>query len=93
DGTKRNESSFSWQANEPGVHFIGLTVDDGLGLENSVAKESIRVLINRPVKAVVASQIASCTGQTVLFNSSQSFDPDGDPFSVNWNFGNGASSD
>jgi PKD repeat protein len=93
DGTKRNESSFTWQASEPGVHFIGLTVDDGLGLENSVAKESIRVLINRPVKAVVASEIASCTGQTVLFNSSQSFDPDGDPFSVNWNFGDGASSD
>ncbi|MFY0698456.1 MAG: PKD domain-containing protein [Balneola sp.] len=93
DGTKRNESSFTWQASEPGVHFIGLTVNDGLGLENSIAEESIRILINRPVKAVVASEIASCTGQTVLFNSSQSFDPDGDPFSVNWSFGNGASSD
>ena len=78
DGSKRNESSFTWQAPEPGVHFIGLTVDDGLGLKNSVTTESIRVLINRPVKAVVEPEIASCTGQTVLFNSSQSFDPDGD---------------
>lgn len=93
DGTKRNESSFTWQAMEPGVHIIGLTIDDGLGLQNSVTKESIRVLINRPVKAVVASQISSCTGQTVLFNSSQSFDPDGDAFSVAWDFGNGQSSD
>lgn len=93
DGTKRNESSFTWQAKEAGVHFIGLTIDDGLGLQNSITKESVRVLINRPVKAVVASQIASCTGQTVLFNSSQSFDPDGDAFSVNWDFGNGQTSD
>ncbi len=93
DGTKRNESEFTWQANEPGVHIIGLTIDDGLGLDNSITKETIRVLINRPVKAVVDSQIQSCTGQTVLFNSSRSFDPDGDPFSVKWDFGNGVSSD
>jgi PKD repeat protein len=93
DGSKRNESSFTWQAPEPGVHFIGLTVDDGLGLKNSVTTESIRVLINRPVKAVVEPEIASCTGQTVLFNSSQSFDPDGDPFSVKWDFGNGVTSE
>jgi len=93
DGTNRNESSFTWQADEPGVHIIGLTINDGLGLENSVTSESIRVLINRPVKAIVASEIASCTGQTVLFNSSESFDPDGDAFSVNWDFGNGETSD
>lgn len=93
DGTKRNESSFTWQASEAGVHIIGLTINDGLGLQNSITTESIRVLINRPVKAVVASQIASCTGQTVLFNSSQSFDPDGDAFSVNWDFGNGVTSE
>ncbi len=93
DGSKRTEASFSWTAPEPGVHIIGLTVDDGLGLSNSKNTESIRVLVNRPVQAVVESEIASCTGQTVLFNSSRSFDPDGDPFSVRWDFGNGTSSD
>ncbi len=93
DGTKRNESKFTWQAPKPGVHFIGLTINDGLGLQNSITTESIRVLINRPVKVVVASEINSCTGQTVLFNSSESFDPDGDAFSVKWDFGNGVTSD
>lgn len=93
DGSKRTEASFSWTATEPGVHIIGLTVDDGLGLSNSTNTESIRVLINRPVQAVVDSEIASCTGQTVLFNSSRSFDPDGDAFSVKWDFGNGITSD
>lgn len=93
DGSKRREASFTWTAPEPGVHILGLVVDDGLGLSNSVEKESVQVLINRPVKAVVDSVISSCTGQSVLFNSSNSFDPDGDPFKVSWNFGNGKFSD
>ncbi|MEO1022543.1 MAG: PKD domain-containing protein [Bacteroidota bacterium] len=93
DGSKRKEASFTWQAPVPGVHIIGLTLDDKKGLDNSVNTESIQVLVNRPVKAVVESQISSCTGQTVLFNSSQSFDPDGDPFKVQWDFGNGVTSE
>lgn len=93
DGTKRRESAFTWRAPEPGVHFVTLKVDDQLGLANSVINESITVMVNRPVEAVVDSVIASCSGQTVLFNSSQSFDPDGDAFRVNWNFGNGDTSE
>ncbi len=93
DGTKRKESSFSWTAPEPGIHFIGLTLNDGLGLSNSVNSESIRVMVNRPVQAVVDSVITSCSGQTVLFNSSRSYDPDGDAFRAQWDFGNGVTSD
>lgn len=93
DGSKRNESSFSWTAPEPGVHIISLTVNDGKGLANSQNEELIQVLINRPAKAVVDSLLQSCTGQTVLFNSSRSYDPDGDAFQVNWDFGDGVTSD
>lgn len=92
DGTKRKEAAFTWQAPEPGVHFIGLTINDGLSLQNSATQQSIRVLVNRAVEAVVDSVISSCTGQTVLFNSSRSYDPDGDAFGVNWEFGNGQTS-
>jgi PKD repeat protein len=93
DGTKRRESAFTWKAPDTGVHFVGLTVRDGLGLNNSITEESITVMINRPVEAVVDSLISSCTGQTVLFNSSQSYDPDGDAFRVSWDFGNGVTSE
>tara|TARA_R110000868_G_scaffold37111_1_gene131282 strand:+ start:20290 stop:25005 length:4716 start_codon:yes stop_codon:yes gene_type:complete len=93
DGSKRKEASFSWAAPESGIHFIGLTVNDGLGLQNSINTESVRVMINRPVQAVVDSVITSCTGQTVLFNSSRSYDPDGDAFRAVWDFGNGQTSD
>ncbi len=89
DGSKRNEASFSWRAPEFGVHIIGLTVNDGLGLSNSSNQETIRVLINRPVEAMVDSLISTCSGQTVLFNSSSSYDPDGNNFDVTWYFGNG----
>lgn len=93
DGSTRNEASFTWTAPTAGVHILSLTVDDGLGLSNSTNTETIQVLVNRPVKAVVEPVIASCTGQTVLFNSSQSYDPDGDPYKVKWFFGDGNSSD
>ena len=93
DGTKRKESAFTWSAPASGVHFVGLTVKDGLALGNSISEESITVMINRSVEAVVDSLISSCTGQTVLFNSSQSYDPDGDAFRVGWDFGNGVTSE
>lgn len=89
DGTQRREAVFSWTAPEPGVHIVSLTVDDMLGLNNSRNEELVRVLINQPVQAVVDSVIRSCTGQTVIFNSSESYDPDEDPFTVSWEFGNG----
>ncbi|MCR9131878.1 MAG: PKD domain-containing protein [bacterium] len=93
DGSKRQESAFTWKAPDAGVHIIGLTVSDGLSLGNSSVSESITVMVNRPVEAVVDSVISSCTGQRVLFNSSQSFDPDGDAFRVKWDFGNGMTSE
>jgi hypothetical protein len=89
DGSKRSEASFSWKAPEFGVHIFNLKVNDGSGLENSQAQKTIRVLINRPVQAVADSVVISCAGQTILFNSSQSYDPDGDAFDVQWDFGNG----
>ncbi|WP_428236672.1 PKD domain-containing protein [Gracilimonas sp.] len=92
DGSKRNEASFSWRAPEFGVHIVGLSVHDGLGLSNSRNQETIRILINRPVEAIVDSLIATCSGKTVLFNSSSSIDPDGNDFDVTWYFGNGETS-
>ncbi|MDZ7806595.1 MAG: PKD domain-containing protein [Gracilimonas sp.] len=89
DGSKRTETSFSWKAPEFGVHIFNLKVNDGTGLINSQAEKTIRVLINRPVQAVADSVVISCAGQTILFNSSQSYDPDGDAFDVQWDFGNG----
>ncbi len=89
DGTHRHDASFYWEAPKGGVHFITLTVDDGQGKKNSIARESIRLLVNRPPVAMVDSIIYSCTGMTILLNGSRSYDPDGDPITMQWEFGDG----
>ncbi|MDE3056776.1 MAG: PKD domain-containing protein [Bacteroidota bacterium] len=92
DGTHVHRTSFYWDAPSGGVQFITLTADDGHGKKNSIVRETIRVLVNRPPVAVVDSLIYSCTGQTILFNGSSSYDPDGDPISTQWDFRDGATS-
>ncbi len=89
DGSRRNEASFNWKAPKGGVHFITLTVDDRQGKKNSIVRETIRLIVNRPPVAVVDSMIYSCTGMTILLNGALSNDPDGDPITMHWNFGDG----
>ena len=89
DGTQVNKAAFNWKAPGSGVYMIGLIVHDGKNLPNSQTTESIRVLINKPVQPVVDSLIHTCTGETVLFSSADSYDPDGDAYSVRWSFGEG----
>ncbi len=92
DGTRRHESTFNWETPGGGIHFITLTVDDGQGKKNSIARETVRVIVNRPPVAVVDSIIYSCSGLTVLFNGSRSYDPDKDPLVAEWDFGDGTTS-
>ncbi len=92
DGRKQNGATFFWDAPSDGVHFITLTVDDGQGVANSLTRETIKVLINRPPVAIVDSLVEACTGQTILFNGSRSYDPDGDALKFFWDFGDGKTS-
>jgi len=92
DGNIRSEASFNWVAPEYGVHIVVLEINDGEGLSNSVVSTRVPVMINRPPVAVLQDQINSCTGQIVLFSSSESYDPDGDGFTTFWKFGDGNTS-
>ncbi|MCS6988046.1 MAG: PKD domain-containing protein [Chloroherpetonaceae bacterium] len=92
DGSKQNGATFFWDAPSDGVHFITLTADDGQNVANSKTRETIKVLVNRPPVAVVDSLVEACTGQTILFNGSRSYDPDGDALKFFWDFGDGATS-
>lgn len=92
DRTTVNKAAFTWDAPEGGIHFITLTANDGQGRKNSIVRETIKILVNRPPVAVVDSLIYSCTGQTILFNGSLSYDPDGDALSTKWEFGDGSTS-
>ncbi len=92
DGSTNRNATCFWDAPSDGVHFITLTVDDGQGLSNSKTRETVKVLINRPPVAVVDSLVEACTGQTILFNGSRSYDPDGDALKFFWDFGDGTTS-
>ncbi|MEW6062327.1 MAG: PKD domain-containing protein, partial [Bacteroidota bacterium] len=90
--TKVHQASFYWDAPGGGVYFVTLTANDGQGKKNSITRETIKILVNRPPVAVVDSLMYSCTGQTILFNGSLSYDPDGDAISTRWDFGDGTTS-
>ncbi|ACF13992.1 PKD domain containing protein [Chloroherpeton thalassium ATCC 35110] len=93
DGSKRHEAAFYWDAPKTGgVYFVSLNVDDGKNLKNSRASHTVKVLVNRPPVAVTDTLVRACTGQTILFNGSRSFDPDGDALKVSWDFGDGTTS-
>lgn len=92
NGTKINKSTWTWESPKTGRQNIILTIDDGQQLKSSIVQSEIKIDINRPVIAIVDSIVRACTGQTILFNSSKCFDPDGDAFTTIWNFDDGVSS-
>ncbi|MFQ3597309.1 MAG: PKD domain-containing protein [Chloroherpetonaceae bacterium] len=92
DGSKDSNATLFWNAPGDGVHFITLTVNDGQNVANSKTRETVKVLINRPPVAVLDSLVEACTGQTILFNGSRSYDPDGDALKFFWDFGDGKTS-
>ena len=89
DGTIRYDAAFTWRAPYPGTHWLSLTIDDGLGLDNSSVSLPVRVAVNQPPIAVVDSLIMSCTGQSIIFSSALSYDPDDDLFRTHWDFDDG----
>jgi PKD repeat protein len=89
DGTVRTDPAITWTAPEAGSHWVSLIVDDGLGLDNSRVSMPVRVTVNQPPVAVVDSLIMACTGQSIIFSSALSYDPDDDLFVTHWNFDDG----
>jgi len=76
-----------------GVFPVVLTVDDGRGLANSVHKDSTKVTINRSPVSMAGADQRVCVGDIVVFDGSESRDPDSGPIRYNWNFGDGLKSD
>ncbi len=92
DGTIRRDAAFTWTAPKPGTHWLSLSVDDGLGLDNSRVSMPVRVTVNQPPVAIVDSLIMACTGQSIIFSSALSYDPDDDLFRTHWDFDDGNAS-
>jgi len=78
------------QYGSPGVYPVTLTVVDDDGAADSVTTNLTVGTSNRaPVAVFVTSPPQPTPGNPVLFDASDSFDPDGSIVSYQWNFGDG----
>ena len=74
----------------PGLYPVRLQVDDKTGLGNSTDSKQLTVQINNPPEAVISTAgDLFCVGEHVLFDGSQSRDPEGSPLRYLWNLGDG----
>lgn len=73
-----------------GTYTATLTVDDQMGLDNSYGYDSVNVFINRPPEVFFQIPGTVCVGDTVDFDGSLTYDPDGnETLTYAWEFGDG----
>jgi PKD repeat protein len=67
-----------------------LTVRDNTGHQSATSHDVTSVFINSPPVAIAGRDILASPGQTVEFNGSISYDPDGKTLSYQWDFSDAA---
>lgn len=72
-----------------GSYPVTLTVDDGLGLTNSISVASVVAKINEPPKADAGPDRIVCAGDVAIFDGSKSYDPEKGFLAYFWDFGDG----
>jgi len=76
-----------------GTFPVTLRVDDGTGLSNSSAIDATTVVVNARPLADAGGNRDVCSGEPILFDASDSVDPDGGLLLYAWDFGDGTTSD
>ncbi|WP_143747315.1 PKD domain-containing protein [Marinibacterium profundimaris] len=76
-----------------GIYPVTLRVDDGTGMANATAADATTVEINTRPVADAGGNRAVCSGEPILFDASDSVDPDGGLLLYSWDFGDGTTSD
>lgn len=76
-----------------GIFPVTLRVDDGTGLSNASAIDATTVTIRKRPIAEAGGNRDVCSGEPILFDASNSVNPDGGLLSYTWDFGDGSQSD
>jgi PKD repeat protein len=90
DGTNATGVIVSHAYSDEGKYIVNLTVTDENGLTGTFI--SIKTVLNRPPVAHFTENATTVlTRETIHFDASSSYDPDGYIIAYIWNFGDGAS--
>jgi len=73
----------------PGTYLVRLAVTDDSGTLNNRAEDEITVIINHNPLADAGPDQTGAPDQTLFFDGSRSFDPDGHITEYHWRFGDG----
>ncbi|MBN2354876.1 PKD domain-containing protein [candidate division KSB1 bacterium] len=83
--TEQTRRSFT----APGIYTAILTVSDNSNTTNSTARDTVFIKVNNAPIAHAGKDIHSCD-KPIIFDGSASVDPDGDPLTFTWDFGDGS---
>lgn len=72
-----------------GIYTARLTVSDGSGTANATDQDEVIIFVNHSPVSVAGYNIHTCS-YTVELDGSASSDPDGDPLTYTWAFGDGS---
>jgi PKD repeat protein len=78
---------------KPGIYQVVLTIRDDSGSHCAMGQDTMTVEVNTPPVAVAGQDMKAFYGgayDAVLFDGTQSFDPDGKPLTYYWDFGDGS---
>lgn len=89
DGTVKTGTSVRHKYTSTGKYPVKLTVVDNSGTYSSVQSTTADIVINKLPVAAIRSSTSAAPGDTLLFDASQSKDPDGTIQRYTWDFGDG----
>ena len=91
DGQAATGATPSHTYQDPGTYSVELTVRDTEGATNTASATATIARANRPPVADAGGPYAGDAARTITFSGAASGDPDGDPLTYAWNFGDGTS--
>lgn len=92
NGETREGVKTIYRFKQPGEYTVKLHVTDDSGSICASAEDSVNVRVNAPPVAVIKGDRESFFGgahDAVFFDGTKSYDPDDDPLSFYWDFGDG----